>query len=577
MGEARGGRRSLIVHLRIRDLIVVKEASLELASGLNVLTGSTGSGKSVLLAALSLLAGERARADWIRSGAERASVEALLEFDDARSAVFAEEGFHLEEGQLSLRREIRQEGKGRAFIDGTPASVAELRRLGALIFERQDQHEQIRLLDSSYQLGFLDSSGGLEPLRSKYQVKLEEHRLLRKERSDKALRLERLLKEEEYLRFQLEEIEGIDPQPGEIDELSDRERRLRNASKIIQQTEKALELVDESPEAIRSQLIKLDKTLEKLKSLGIELDDAGLEATLLNLEELAESLRARNQDLSSEALQGENISERLNKLHTLERKHGRKLDELLLWVDEIRNDLDEMDSLKNELSALEKEEKSSAIELGIRATKLSEARKGSASKLGPAWQDRLSSLGLNAATLRVEVTPREDNEGWIELDNRKYAAGSQGMDAVRVIVRTNPDSREGTLREIPSGGELSRIALACRLLPGSQDGPPVLVLDEVDAGLGADIAPVLATELLNLAKSKQLLLVTHQPVLAAAAGRQFNVDKRVSAGETQVEVQRLEAGERLAEIIRMLGGESEDRQVREHAEFLLARAGSSTS
>jgi DNA repair protein RecN (Recombination protein N) len=567
----------LIVHLRIRDLIVVKEASLELASGLNVLTGSTGSGKSVLLAALSLLAGERARADWIRSGAERASVEALLEFDDARSAVFAEEGFHLEEGQLSLRREIRQEGKGRAFIDGTPASVAELRRLGALIFERQDQHEQIRLLDSSYQLGFLDSSGGLEPLRSKYQVKLEEHRLLRKERSDKALRLERLLKEEEYLRFQLEEIEGIDPQPGEIDELSDRERRLRNASKIIQQTEKALELVDESPEAIRSQLIKLDKTLEKLKSLGIELDDAGLEATLLNLEELAESLRARNQDLSSEALQGENISERLNKLHTLERKHGRKLDELLLWVDEIRNDLDEMDSLKNELSALEKEEKSSAIELGIRATKLSEARKGSASKLGPAWQDRLSSLGLNAATLRVEVTPREDNEGWIELDNRKYAAGSQGMDAVRVIVRTNPDSREGTLREIPSGGELSRIALACRLLPGSQDGPPVLVLDEVDAGLGADIAPVLATELLNLAKSKQLLLVTHQPVLAAAAGRQFNVDKRVSAGETQVEVQRLEAGERLAEIIRMLGGESEDRQVREHAEFLLARAGSSTS
>ncbi|MBC8367065.1 hypothetical protein H8E52_06620 [bacterium] len=566
----------MIVHLRIRDLIVVKEASLELASGLNVLTGSTGSGKSVLLAALSLLAGERARADWIRSGAERASVEALLEFDESRSIALSEEGFQLEDDQLSLRREIRQDGKGRAFIDGAPASVAEMRRLGALLFERQDQHEQIRLLDPSYQLNLLDTFGGLETLRADYQLKLEEHRQIRKAHADKAKRLARLEQEEEYLRFQLEEIEGIAPQPGEIEELTDRERRLRNASKIVQQTEKALELVDDSPEAIRSQLIKLDKTLEKLKSLGVELEDAGLDTTLLNLEELAESLRVRNQDLSSEALQGENISERLNRLHTLERKHNRKLDELLLWIEEIRKDLDEMEILRSELLILAKEEKASALELGKHAKTLSDARQGSGKKLGPAWQDRLVSLGLNATTLRIEVTPREDEEGWIQIEDRNYAAGSQGMDAVRVIVRTNPDSREGTLREIPSGGELSRIALACRLLPGSQEGPPVLVLDEVDAGLGADIAPVLATQLLKLSESKQLLLVTHQPVLAAAAGRQFNVDKRICAGETQVEVQRLEAGERLAEIIRMLGGESEDRQVREHAEFLLARAGSSS-
>lgn len=566
----------MIVHLRIRDLIVVKEASLELASGLNVLTGSTGSGKSVLLAALSLLAGERARADWIRSGAERASVEALLEFDESRSIALSEEGFQLEDDQLSLRREIRQDGKGRAFIDGAPASVAEMRRLGALLFERQDQHEQIRLLDPSYQLNLLDTFGGLETLRADYQLKLEEHRQIRKAHADKAKRLARLEQEEEYLRFQLEEIEGIAPQPGEIEELTDRERRLRNASKIVQQTEKALELVDDSPEAIRSQLIKLDKTLEKLKSLGVELEDAGLDTTLLNLEELAESLRVRNQDLSSEALQGENISERLNRLHTLERKHNRKLDELLLWIEEIRKDLDEMEILRSELLILAKEEKASALELGKHAKTLSDARQGSGKKLGPAWQDRLVSLGLNATTLRIEVTPREDEEGWIQIEDRNYAAGTQGMDAVRVIVRTNPDSREGTLREIPSGGELSRIALACRLLPGSQEGPPVLVLDEVDAGLGADIAPVLATQLLKLSESKQLLLVTHQPVLAAAAGRQFNVDKRICAGETQVEVQRLEAGERLAEIIRMLGGESEDRQVREHAEFLLARAGSSS-
>ncbi len=564
----------MIVHLRIRDLIVVKEASLELASGLNVLTGSTGSGKSVLLAALSLLAGERARADWIRSGAERASVEALFEFDESRSAAIIDEGFQLEDGQLSLRREIRPDGKGRAFIDGAPASVAELRRLGALLFERQDQDEQIRLLDPTYQQNLLDAFGSLEPLRSEYQLQLESHRLFREKHAEKEKRLERIEKEEEYLRFQLEEIVGIDPKPCEIEDLSDRERRLRNTSKIVQQTEKALELMDDTPESIRPQLIKLDKTLEKLKSLGVELEDAGLEATLLNLEDLAETLRSRNQDLSSEALQGDNISERLNRLHTLERKHNKKLDELILWVEEIRNDLEEMEALRSELLQLEKEEAASALLLSQCARNLSEERLKVAAELGPAWQDRLVSLGLNAATLRIEVAPREDEDGWIQFGDRGYAAGTHGMDAVRVIVRTNPDSREGTLREIPSGGELSRIALACRLLPGSQEGPPVLVLDEVDAGLGADIAPILATQLLALAESKQLLLVTHQPVLAAAAGRQFNVGKRVKSGETQVEVQRLDAEERLAEIIRMLGGESEDRQVREHAEFLLARAGS---
>ncbi len=565
----------MIVHLRIRDLIVVKEASLELASGLNVLTGSTGSGKSVLLAALSLLAGERSRADWIRSGCDRATVEALLEFDDERISLFAEEGFELEENQLSLRREIRKDGKGRAFIDGSPASVTELRRLGALLFERQDQHEQIKLLDPSYQLRLLDGFGELDTLKSDYQERLAEHRALRRERSEAADRLESLKSEEEYLRFQLEEIDALEPKAGEIDELSDRERRLRNASKIVQHLDRALELVEGSDEALRTQLLKLDKSLAKLRSLGEEIEDGVLDPAILQLEELSQTLHARSQDLSAEALSGEDISERLNRLHGLERKHGRKLDDLLGWAEDIRRDLDEMASLENEIEHLRGREEASTESLSKAALSLSRARRGAGDRLGPAWQDRLASLGLGAANLRVSVEPRKDDEGWISIEGQGYAAGSDGMDGVRVLVRTNPDSREGSLRDIPSGGELSRIALACRLLPGAQDGPPVLVLDEVDAGLGADLAPLLATQLLNLGESRQLLLVTHQAVLAAAAGRQFNVDKRVENGETRVEVQALEGGDRLDEIIRMLGGAGEDRQVREHAEFLLAKAGAS--
>lgn len=567
----------MISQLRILDLIVVKEANLELAFGLNVLTGSTGSGKSVLLAALSLLSGERGRADWIREGCDRAVVEALLEIDEDRLASLAEIGIDVEDGQISLKREIKRDGKGRAFIDGSPASVAGLRRLGELIFERQDQHDQMRLLDPNKQLSLLDDFGDLSAFRRIYQSRLLAHRELIQENIDNSEHLGRLQSEEEYLRFQLNEIETLDPKIGEIEELTDRERQLRNSSKIAGLIDRALALVDEDETNLRGQLLKLDKTLQKLNTLSSGFHDPGTADSLLNLEELALSMRARKRDLSSEVMGSDDLTERLNHLHALERKHGKKLEELLSWSEEIRTELDEMAFLENERKRLFVEIESSATTLSKAAIDLSRARKTAAKLLGSSWQERLGNLGMDAATLQVEVIPRQDPEGWIQEGDLRYAASSTGMDAVRVLVRTNPDSREGTLRDIPSGGELSRIALACRLLPGQHEGPPVLVLDEVDAGLGADIAPVLAEQLLGLAIGKQVLLVTHQPVLAAVAGRQFNVDKQLVDGQTRVEVRRLDEQERLVEIIRMLGGEPEDREVREHAEFLLARAGGTAS
>jgi len=563
----------VISSLRIRDLIVVEDARLDLAPGLNVLTGSTGSGKSVLLAALSLLAGERAKADWIREGSARALVEATVEIEDRLFGKLDALGIESEDRRISLKREILRDGRGRAFIDGTPVSIKELRRLGEVLFESQDQHDQVRLMDSARQLNLLDDYGNLNHVRSRYQNRYRSHKELLKLRKNEAARLEALRSEEEFLRFQLDEIDTLDPRPGEIENLIGRERRVRNAVKIAGALDKALSILEGGNASLHDRLLELDKSLAKLESLGQELKDFDVESFVLEAEELASDLRERKRDLAQEAESGEALVERLHRLHALERKHGKKLEELFSWAEETRRELGEIRDLEDRLAELESRIGESSEILSRLAFDLSSARRRAAAKLEDAWRQQLSSLGMNRVGLRIELRAIDDPEGWVRWEGGRYRAENMGTDSVRILVKTNPDSIEGTLREIPSGGELSRIALAYRLLPGLRERPPVLLLDEVDSGLGADIAPVLAEQLASISKGRQILLVTHQPLLAAAAGRQFNVDKRVRKGRTRVSVRRLGGEERLEEIIRMLGGRSEDRQVREHAEFLLSGEG----
>ncbi len=569
----------MLSHLRIRDLIVVEEATLELSPGLNVLSGSTGAGKSVLLAALALVTGARARSEWLRPGAEQALVEAFFTLEPDQVTTLGAAGFDSAGGEIHLKRVLRADGRGQAWCDGFPITVRRLRELGRLLLERQDQHAQLHLADAERQLGLLDAYAGHTELIAAHAAQFRKLEALLGEEESLKRRLADIRRDEDYLTFQLEEIENLAPEPGEMVELSRREKRLRNATRLQELYREGLGIIEEGPGALTLGLDDLARLLERSERLGETIQDPDLPELAERLSNLASIFRERSESLALEAMEGEALAERLGRLTALERKHGRPLEEILAWAREQRELLDHLadqDRLLAEHALLRQREAEELLHL---AESLSASRLESAAELGALWQARLALLGMERATLRLELSRQTDPDGWLQMkDGSRYRVGERGIDRVRILVSTNPDLAEGSLADLPSGGELSRIAFARHLL-GDEDAEPLtLVLDEVDAGIGADLAGVLAEQLRELASRRQILAVTHQAAVAAAADRQFCVRKEYRDERTRALVLPLAGEERLAELSRMLGegdgdgdgdGESQSRAL---AATLLARA-----
>ncbi len=566
----------MLTHLRIGNLLVVEAATLEFAAGLNVLSGETGAGKSVLLAALALVTGARGRADWIRPGAERAVVEAYFAPEADQLTQLRALGFELGEEGLLLRRELRADGRSSASCDGFPLPLRRLKELGGLLLERQDQHAQLDLVEAEAQRRLLDEYADSAALIASYQAELATLRGLRQHEEQLATRLTALRGDEDYLRYQLEEIAALAPRPGEREQLEQQERRLRNATRL-QETYRALVQAIDGKGGLKEGLSAVEGLLERLERLGeAPLDFPGpfLDEAL---QELVRGLRARAESSILEAREGERLAERLGRLTALERKHGRELEAILAWAAEQQELLDQLGDQDRLLGERAREREAAETRLAAAALALSQRRQGAAADLGARWQARLAALGLARATLRIAVTPIPDPEGWVRLPDAGFRAGEWGMDRVEVLVRPNPDLPEGGLGELPSGGELSRIAFARHLI---ERGPaqareaavPVLVLDEVDAGIGADLAATLGQELAALARRRQVLLVTHQARLAAAADRQFCVRKDFAGERTRTQVLALSGEERLREIARMLGESEPEADTLALAGRLLARA-----
>lgn len=548
---------------------------MELSEGLNVLSGGTGAGKSVLLAALALVTGARAKSDWIRPGADRAAVEAFFRLGPELSARLETLGVDCEAGELHLKREIRPDGRGQAWCDGFPVTVRRLAELGALLLERQDQHAQLALADPRRQLELLDRHARCGDSRSAYQEQLNRVRELRREEEALDARLTAVRRDEDYLRWQLEEIDALAPLPEERQTLEQRERRLRNASRLQETYHEGLLLLEEGASPLNDGIQALTRILERVERLGDELAVPELAELAERLAWLARVFRERTESLSLEAGEADALAERLGRLSALERKHGRPLAELCAWAEEQRQLLEQLVDQDRLLEDRRRLRRQAEADLSQRALALSLARRESAALLGAAWQERLALLGLERASLRLNVEAIPDEEGWVQLEDQRYRAGELGIDKVEILVRTNPDLPEGGLGEVPSGGELSRIAFARHLLPEDGGDRPVLVLDEVDAGIGADLAVVMAGQLRDLARRRQILAVTHQAPLAAAAHRQFCVRKDYQGSRTRSQVLALNGEERLAEITRMLGDSAGDEGsgTRDLAEALLARAG----
>ncbi|MCB9598299.1 MAG: DNA repair protein RecN [Sandaracinaceae bacterium] len=560
----------MLTVLRIKNLAIIDELEVELGSGLNVITGETGAGKSILIGALGLVLGAKGRAELVRTGAKQAEVEALFELgdDDEARARLAEAGIEID-GELVIRRVLASTGRTRAYVNGTLTTAGQLEELARGLVDISSQHEHQTLVDPATHLGFLDAFGQLEAGR---EAVLAAHRDLKA--ADDALGRSRDAvtergEREDFLRFQIREIEELDPAPGEDEALAAERARLMHAEKLVAASAGAEMALYSSDDAICSTLNRLSRAVRDGAALDPTLAphaDA-LDAALVQLEDVAHELGAYAEDVRVDPARLAEVEERTHRLRRLTRKHGGDVEGVLARRDEMRAELEELERVEEAVERLEKA-RAKALETATReARALSKKRRKIADGLGEAIGAELATLGMGEAKIEVHVEPLAERRGELAVDGARLS--ETGIDHVEFLIAPNRGEAPRPLRKIASGGELSRALLAVKRVLAGVGRAALYVFDEVDAGVGGAVAEVIGRKLGEVAAHHQVICVTHLAQIAVYADRHYRVVKRPKKGRTESSIDRLDEAERLEELARMVGGLEVTKSTRKAAEEML--------
>jgi DNA repair protein RecN (Recombination protein N) len=555
----------MLKELRIRNFAVIDAIEVEFEAGLNVLSGETGAGKSVLIDALLLIRGARAQADVIRTDVDTATVEAVFDVE-RRSPVWAlldELGIAIGDGVVVIRREIARSGRHRAFVNDSSVTVGLLERLGDHLVEVHGQHEHQRFLEATHQLDLLDRFAEADVQRERVGALVARYRVARDEleraRIDERDRAQR----EDLLRFQISEIDAARVRPGEEDELRTEARRLRNVEKFNTGLAEVDDLLQESPRAVGASLARASQVLRGLGRLdpSFEAPVESLVTAAAQVEDVMCTLRELRAGLEFEPRRLEEIDDRLDGLTRLKRKYGDSEAAILTFRDDAATELERLVRHEEVLAEQERLVGDLHAEATTDATALSARRQHAAERLGAATQRELRTLGMERARFHILV----------ERDPRAEI-GPRGLDHVEFRLSTNPGEDPHPLARVASGGELSRAALAVLTVLAAADRVPTMIFDEVDAGIGARVAGVVGDKLAMLAGKRQVLCVTHLAPIAARAHHHLYVAKSVRGGRTRMSATALSGDERVREIARMLAGDESSESARRHARELLRGA-----
>ena len=567
---------TMLRELSIRNLAVVEEAVVPFAPGLNVLTGETGAGKSIVVDALLLITGARAQLDWIRTGADTALVEAVFEIDPAGpvAALLDEAGHHPGDGQLVIKRELARSGRHRAFVNDGAATVGLLERLGELLVELHGQHEHQRLMEPARQLLLLDRFAEALDRRERVGALVrtwEEARAaldrLRSEMREGA-------RQEDLYRFQLAEIDDVRLKDGEEDELRAERSRLQHAERIVAGLQETVGLLYEDPQSATTRLSRAATLLRDLSRY--EPDAAAsieaIEGAQAYLEDVVGRARALRDRAVFDPERLEQIDARLDTIVKLKRKYGDSVAAILAHRQEVATALDRITRHDAIAEQMERTVAEAAAAAGAEAAALSQARTRGAERLERLIQKEIRGLGMEHGRFRVALRREPAAGGELAAGPDGWRVGPRGAESAELLLSANPGEDLRPLAKVVSGGELSRVMLAAKTVLAAADDVPVLVFDEVDAGIGGRVADVVGQKLAASAAGRQVLCVTHLAPIAAYAGQHLLVEKRVARGATRTSVTLLPAAARVDELARMLGGERVTEASRRHARELLRDA-----
>ncbi|HYH80310.1 MAG TPA: DNA repair protein RecN [Longimicrobium sp.] len=553
----------MLTELRIRNFALIDKLSVRLGPGLNVLTGETGAGKSIVVGALSLLLGERASSEVVRSGEDRASIEGVFEVDGREdlAKLLDERGIEAEDGVIVLKREVAAEGRSRAWVNGSPATASLLGEIGRMLVDLHGQHEHQTLLRRDEQRAILDAYAGNAALLAEVRAAHGSAVEVRREAGDLERRRRDALQRADFLRFQADEIEKAALTAGEEDALGDEARRLSHSEELTALSAQLYDALAGSDRSVVGTLGGLGRTLDHLTRIdpaqepSRELYDTAYYA----LQELGERMERYAQTVEHDPARLDEIRRRQDTIFRLRTKYGGTVEEVVAIGRAARDELDLVDGADFELGALQKRLAAATAELERLSADLTARRMEAAARLADEVNAVLPDLGMAGGRFELARLPLAE-------------PGGAGAEEVEFRVSLNRGFEPRPLSFVASGGEMSRIMLALKTILARLDAVPTLVFDEVDAGIGGRVALQVGEKMREVAADHQVFAITHLPQIASRANVHLLVSKHERPdGKTATEVTALGDDERVREIARMLGGDPESAVSLEHARELLER------
>ncbi len=549
----------MLKSFEVKNYALIEHIKVEFGEGLNIITGETGAGKSILIDAMGLLLGDRASSEVIRKGAEKAVVEGIFNVSRNKKVknLLQENEIDFAD-EMILRREISMKGTNRCFVNDTPVNLSVIKDIGDLLVDLHGQHEHQSLLNTETHIDYLDQFedyGKLlddySELYSKLSSKNHELKSLKEKESS-------LIEKKDFYSFQIKEIDAVSPEEDEEAKLNEQLNVLENSEKLTELTTEAYNLIYESENSIHDSVVKIKNILSKLneidKSFSESLSEA--ESALAQIKDISAFIGRYKDKVDLDPDEIEGIRERLGSINLLKKKYGGSIKSILEHRKKIGEEFEIAENFSDKIDSLDKELKDLRIQAGIAAEKISKKRELVSSKVKFEIENSLKELGIPKPEFKMQLSKSEtDSDDSVFIKNKKYNYYRNGIDKVEFFVSTNAGEDPKPLVKVASGGEVSRIMLSLKSVFAKSDKLPLLIFDEIDVGVSGRIAQKVGNTLKKLSKSHQIIAITHLPQIAGLADHHYAIEKVEKGDRISSSIQKLNVKERVTEVAKLLSGE----------------------
>jgi len=549
----------MLKSFEVKDYALIEHISVEFGSGLNIITGETGAGKSILIDAMSLLLGERASTEVVRKGAQKSFVEGIfyVKANKKVKSLLEENDIDFSD-ELIIRREISLKGSNRCFINDTPINLNLVKDVGNLLVDLHGQHEHQSLLRTETHIDYLDEFGDYQDILQKYKKIYSE--LLEKENELKEFRdRENSIKEKkDFYFFQIKEIDNVSPQEDEDDKLIEELKILENSEKLSEISSEIYRLLYESDSSIQSALAKVKSLLQKLNDIDKSFTDVlnESESALAQVQDISNYVRSYNSKINLDQEVVEGKRERLGVINLLKKKYGGSVKSILGYRKKIGEEFELAENFSEKINELSKNIFKLRNNAGSLAKSLSKKREQAAKLVKKGIEETLKELGIQEPQFKTQiVNEKSEKDSGVHFDEKYFKATSKGIDEVEFFISTNPGEDLKPLAKVASGGEVSRIMLSLKSTLAKNDKLPLLIFDEIDVGVSGRIAQKVGKTLKNLSGYHQVISITHLPQIASLADHHFSIEKIAQNERVISSIKKLPQSERITEIARLLSGE----------------------